>query len=655
MSTMSQFFGGGSASVPIGGVVQFVDVAPTTVTSGTNVYLRSGNVSTGEAATYPDAYASFSRKVINPADEVWPQSGLWQNAWYVASYIPSLNSFIAAGYAGSVALSSNGTSWYQYVSTATSGELYAAAYGNGLYIVGGQVGIWSTSTDGKNWVERSVFTGGDAIRSLVYANSLWVAGCSGGKIYTSTDGLTWVLRTANFATQTIFSVIWTGTQFVAGGGSGYISTSPDGITWTNRRASGNQINSMYYNGSIIVAGGAGGSIVTSTDGITWTSRTSNFNASYSIYSVYFFNGLFMAAGGFGLMVTSPDGITWTARTTNNANSDIYVVTANSTNAVYFGAGRIGVSTNATTWTSTVTYTSTDYYSCAYGNGVFVAVGAGGNLFSSPDGAYWTPRTSQFGINDIYRVRFLNNQFVAVGAPGRIATSSDGITWTLKATGLASNANLTDVTYGPAGYIVIPNVAGSSYLWSLDLTTFVSKQFSGTSYTPLTAAYYAGSYYIGLSGSGILFTSPTGIGNWTYKDSKLGSVRQLAYGNGVFVAAPSATSTTISVSVDGGNTWTARDAQTLAVIRDVAYGAGVFVATGDVGVGGVKVGISYDGVNWTSAPGIAVSYGNNFIAYGNNIFVGGGYSFATSTDPLVTGVGLPVRSGQNDAVDYMRIK
>ena len=59
---------------------------------------------------------------------------------------------------------------------------------------------------------------------------------------------------------------------------------------------------------------------------------------------------------------------------------------------------------------------------AYGNSLFVAVGAIGKIATSPDGITWTQRTSSFGTNNIIAITYANSLFVAVGASGKIATS-----------------------------------------------------------------------------------------------------------------------------------------------------------------------------------------------------------------------------------------
>jgi hypothetical protein len=56
----------------------------------------------------------------------------------------------------------------------------------------------------------------------------------------------------------------------------------------------------------------------------------------------------------------------------------------------------------------------------YGNGLFVAVGTGGTILTSPDGVNWTVQAS--GGNHLHSVTYGNGTFVAVGEGGTILTS-----------------------------------------------------------------------------------------------------------------------------------------------------------------------------------------------------------------------------------------
>ena len=85
--------------------------------------------------------------------------------------------------------------------------------------------------------------------------------------------------------------------------------------------------------------------------------------------------------------------------------------------------------------------SNTFYGVAYGNGIFVAVGAGGTIYTSPDATTWTLRTSGIA-NTLNGVTYANGYFIVSGVelfPPPYSTnlflrSTDGITWSLAATG-----------------------------------------------------------------------------------------------------------------------------------------------------------------------------------------------------------------------------
>ncbi len=70
---------------------------------------------------------------------------------------------------------------------------------------------------------------------------------------------------------------------------------------------------------------------------------------------------------------------------------------------------------------------------AGGDPGWVLCGHGGVIFSSPDAAHWTPRSSGT-TNWLYRVRWLEDRYVIVGQNGTLLTSPDGVTWSARPTG-----------------------------------------------------------------------------------------------------------------------------------------------------------------------------------------------------------------------------
>ena len=71
-------------------------------------------------------------------------------------------------------------------------------------------------------------------------------------------------------------------------------------------------------------------------------------------------------------------------------------------------------------------TSSGLRGVTFGRDMFVAVGEGGTILTSPDGVAWTPRNSGTG-QWIVSVAYGGDVFVAVCEVGTVLTSTDGLT------------------------------------------------------------------------------------------------------------------------------------------------------------------------------------------------------------------------------------
>jgi hypothetical protein len=215
------------------------------------------------------------------------------------------------------------------------------------------------------------------------------------------------------------------------------------------------------------------------------------------------------------------GTTWNYKT--KLANNIFQVAYNGTN-LYVAVGAGGVlytSPDATTWTSrTSGFSSSGIFSVAYGNNIWVAVGNSGIITTSTDGITWTARTSNLSTNAIYTVRYVNTLFIAcanggAGGSGGIATSTDGITWTKRTTPANGPTNYADVAYG-GGYYVAGGQGGSStnIVYSTDGITWTA---STANTTPVYWIGYVNSIWAtlkldGNGGPNYISGAPTGTWN-----------------------------------------------------------------------------------------------------------------------------------------------
>lgn len=241
---------------------------------------------------------------------------------------------------------------------------------------------------------------------------------------------------------------------------GTIRRSTDyGTTWSavSTGSADYSEGSAYGGGLFIITDFAGNGIYSSPDGSSWTLRVTanrdNHRASYN--DGYFVVGS-GTGGGDGFIYASSDGTSWVygpqgAVGANSVTCGIYSSSLSRT----FAAGsqykyNNAVPTSATAWAGTPTGLSGRITDVAWGNSIGVATGPSG-IYSSSNLINWTLRVS---ASSMYGVSWCETQFVAVGASGQIYTSPNGIDWTSRSSGTSS------ALYGVAGYNGVIIVVGS---------------------------------------------------------------------------------------------------------------------------------------------------------------------------------------------------
>jgi hypothetical protein len=103
------------------------------------------------------------------------------------------------------------------------------------------------------------------------------------------------------------------------------------------------------------------------------------------------------------------------------------------------------------WTNRISATLSNLNSITYGSNQFAAVGSGGTILTSTNGADWTSRASGT-TTGLYGIAYGNNQFAAVGDSGAIVTSPDGTNWTSRASGTVSNLN--SIVWGKNSFVAV---------------------------------------------------------------------------------------------------------------------------------------------------------------------------------------------------------
>jgi hypothetical protein len=201
--------------------------------------------------------------------------------------------------------------------------------------------------------------------------------------------------------------------------------------------------------------------------------------------------------------------------------------------------------NSASWTS-IPGCPANGYDAAYGNSMYVAVGASGAIASGATLSL-TARTS--GTTQTLRtVIFGGGKFVAVGDAGTVITSTDGITWTVQT--FPTTSAVYSVTYGNGIYVAVCFHATNriytspdAVTWTLQNTSAINGSVSGT-----CVHFGNGRFVMGTAGS-LFGYSDDGV-NW-YASTQPGNnsnVLRMDYLNGVYVAV--ATNHYIFTSTDG---------------------------------------------------------------------------------------------------------
>jgi hypothetical protein len=386
----------------------------------------------------------------------------------------------------------------------------------------------------------------------------------------------------------------------------------------------------------------------------WTQSFASSIANRTLYQADW-NGTRWVLATNGAIFTSTDLNTWTL--TQSANVQ-FAAASNGATVVTAGlSGRIYYSTNSGASFTLITPggTTPSFSRAIYANGLFVVVGSGGAVYSSPDGITWTFRNT--GVTVSWRgVSHGSGVWVVVGLGGVIRTSPDLVTWTPRTSGTTSA--LISVTRGPTLFVAV-GVSGvvRTSPNGLDWTARTSPTT-----VQLNSVVWTGNFYIAAGVSGVYITSTDGItwlagsvtltgGNQvhglSYQNSRLvgvgdgaaiisnttttaGGLAVSVLHNGPFTSGNGAingvtvnpSGNYVAVGVSGavwfssdGISWQGRLIGGQIAWQSVAWSGSSFVVVGF----SESIASSPDGVTWTRSPDL--SFGSwNKIIWGNGFFL-----------------------------------
>ena len=267
------------------------------------------------------------------------------------------------------------------------------------------------------------------------------------------------------------------------------------------------------------------------------------------------------------------------------------------------------------WTQS-TQTNASIRGLAYGNGLFVAGGAGSSakgIYWSEDGMHWTQVSGMDVV--VTSVAFINNLWLALTSGSGLYWSENGKTWT--------QAVSSGTFQFPACYnnFWVCGTSGKGVYWSEDGKTWTQSTGEGsfTSYTMQYPVYADGLWVVSSGANQGMWWSENGKewhkGTGTMGQSSMTMGRAIKQ-NGIWVVG--ATNTKGVHWSEDGKTWNYSNLSTSAstTAESLTYANNVFVIY--VVSPTHMLCISADGKTWTTIS--AVSNNIREIIYANGIFV-----------------------------------
>ncbi len=265
---------------------------------------------------------------------------------------------------------------------------------------------------------------------------------------------------------------------------------------------------------------------------SWTSRSVDIPGNPLLRAVTSGAGKYVTVGTYsdsdaGILASSSDGLSW-SRATGWFIHEMYDTVYGSGTFVavgwdWFGGGNLYSSTNGTDWEAHNSSIG-NFFSVAFGQGLFVAVGDGvllnsssltnRNIYTSPDGITWTGRSSGAPRNDVRAlvdVAYGAARFVAIDYTGLFYASTGGSTWTRYLTSNTNGYTHPFINYCNDRFIAL-HVSGTNLVSTngLDWSVMVKNVTNA-----LERVVYDCGLYVALSGSLLLTSRDTT--NWVRRD------------------------------------------------------------------------------------------------------------------------------------------
>ena len=247
--------------------------------------------------------------------------------------------------------------------------------------------------------------------------------------------------------------------YLAVGNEGRMARASTIDTWTSLTPVVNSnLNAATFGFAKFIAVGDAGKIIYSSDTKTWTQATSN--SAQNLNAVVANGSIAVAVGNNGTIMTTKDAVP------SSAHLYGLTFTVSGTWMAVGAGGTVLTSADGATWTAQASGSTADLKAvgalATYLNGAttytYVVAGQNGTILKSSDLLAWTTQTANTtaNFNDLSSL----GQFTLVGSNGTVLTSTDGTTWTRQTTNV--NTELTTILKAENQYLTVNTAGGILY-------------------------------------------------------------------------------------------------------------------------------------------------------------------------------------------------
>ena len=560
-----------------------------------------------------------------------------------------------------------GTTGWTFQNVLTS-PVHALTFGNGLFVsIRRNTNTVNISSNGNRWIPSTMPFSGSWL-DLAWGKDKFVAvaglGTSGAY---SGDGISWTSMNMPATAQGWYAVAYGDDKFVAVGNTSTAAYSSDGITWSGSSiANTNWTGIAYGNGTFIAVAGVGQSGAYSYDGINWNfinlpSATGGATTKFITYG----NGFFVVTNYVSTAIDySRDGINWLTSTRSSSFSIHTGLTYG--NGIYsiLNFDEASFSYDGINWLNSNNIISSGFEAVAYGNNKFVAVSTNTSAVATIDGPSNTLNLHPKFTGDIDNVRIGAKQPAAAEFTNLAAQQPVRFTSNTSSFSINSGALVVVGGVGIGGSVNIGGRVGIG-------TNLLSSAFNLLTPTSSTIGVFlqgrssqTADFIDTANSSGIINFSVGANGNvlinLTSASSKGLIIKANASQSVNLLELQNSSSSPLTTFDQLGNL------NISSGTASTSTTTGALVVSGGVGIGqSVNIGGKLDvsnTINYTATnSGIANTWTRiaipapvsiSGLTYGNGLYVGVGYSAATSTDGITwTARSLPhnlttVRYGNN---------